>query len=193
MRYLLSGTAIALALAISVPAMAQSGASQPAAPMQPMAPSGANQSVAPAPMAPSSGMVAQPGMRALPQQEESTTTGAMNPEPPMTTRRAPHRAAHRTMRHPTHQRHMASRGSQADDNIADQLNRQELERGSGSSMPPSAQNSPPMSGGPGMAGPGMSGAGAYEQPYTGSASGFAPNGAGTSGNVTGPEALTGKH
>ena len=131
MNHLLSGTAFAAALAIAAPLWAQTpttpnpaGAPSPSqtapyaqpAPTQPRAPS----ATAPAP--------------------SSTTENATEPVPK---RHAMHRghqgryAAHTRSTHRMRHAPLASRGSRApDDNIANQLNSQELGRVSGSSAPP---------------------------------------------------------
>ena len=131
MNHLLSGTAFAAALAIAAPLWAQTpttpnpaGAPSPSqtapyaqpAPTQPRAPS----ATAPAP--------------------SSTTENATEPMPK---RHAMHRghqgrqAAHTRSTHRMRHAPLASRGSRApDDNIANQLNGQELGRVSGSSVPP---------------------------------------------------------
>jgi cytoskeletal protein RodZ len=151
MKHLLSGTALAAALAIAAPVWAQT----PTTPN----PAGTPSTTAPAPYtqsAPSTTMQTAPSatsQTAAPSAQQApaqpTSPSASAPASSSTTAAATEPKAKRhVVRHASHMRSMhrvrhaplARRGSRApSDNIAAQLNRQELGRLSGSSMPAATQ------------------------------------------------------
>lgn len=159
MKHLLSGTALAAALAIAIPAWAQT----PTTPN----PAGTPSTTAPAPYiqsapsttsqtAPSTTMQTAPSTTsqtaassAQQAPAQPTSPSASAPASSSTTEAATEPKAKRhVVRHASHMRSMhrvrhaplARRGSRApSDNIAAQLNRQELGRLSGSSMPAATQ------------------------------------------------------
>jgi len=159
MKHLLSGTALAAALAIATPAWAQTlTTTNPAgtpsttapAPYTQSAPSSASQTAPSTTMqtAPSTtSQTAAPSAQQAPAQPTSPSASA--PASSSTTEAATEPKAKRhVVRHASHMRSMhrvrhaplARRGSRApSDNIAAQLNRQELGRLSGSSMPAATQ------------------------------------------------------
>ena len=140
MNHLLSGTAFAAALAIAAPVWAQT----PTTPNPAGAPSTMSQP------APSTSQTTAPRAQPAPTQPRAPSATAPAPNSttenatePMPKRHAMHQARHG--RHAVHTRSthrmrhapLASRGSRApNDNIANQLNSQELGRVSGSSAPP---------------------------------------------------------
>ena len=159
MKHLLSGTALAAALAIATPAWAQTlTTTNPAgtpsttapAPYTQSAPSTTSQTAPSTTMqtAPSTtSQTAAPSAQQAPAQPTSPSASA--PASSSTTEAATEPKAKRhVVRHASHMRSMhrvrhaplARRGSRApSDNIAAQLNRQELGRLSGSSMPAATQ------------------------------------------------------
>jgi hypothetical protein len=157
MRQLLSGTALAVALAIAAPVWAQT-------PTMPN-PAGTSSTTAPAPTQSAPSTTSQAAPSTTTQTTPSTTTqtapyaqqapaqptspSASAPASSSTTAATTEPKTRRhVVRHATHMRSMhrmrhaplARRGSRApSDNIAAQLNRQELGRLSGSSMPAATQ------------------------------------------------------
>ena len=168
MNYLLTGTAVA-ALAIATPLWAQAPSTyssgmpsatgttpyaQPA-PAMPQAPASVQQGAAtprqPAPVAQQA-----PAQRA-PMRAPGATTGRMPEQAaegatqPMATHHA--MRGHHRRHHGAGMAHTTHRGGQMNDNIADQLNREEANRvASGGTMPPGSMSQMPMmqQGGPGQ-------------------------------------------
>ena len=144
MKQLLSGTALAAVLAFSMPAWAQS-----TAPTSPSAPSETAPSLAPS--TPSTPSVPQQPSAAAPQAAPSTgmpagrTAGQGDERMPRRHMMRGHEQRHSSgqmhrrgqmhQRGPMHHRGMTRRGSEPSDNVANQLNAQEAQRLSGSSMP----------------------------------------------------------
>jgi hypothetical protein len=140
MNHLLSGTTLAVALAIAAPVWAQT----PTTPNPAGAPSTMSQP------APSTSQTPAPRAQQAPTQPRAPSATAPAPSSttenatePMPKRHAMHRAHHGRQAAHTRSTHrmrhapLASRGSSApSDNIANQLNSQELGRVSGSSAPP---------------------------------------------------------
>ena len=146
MNHLLSGTALAAALAIAAPVWAQT----PTTPN----PAGTPSTTAPAPYtqsAPSTTTQTAPYAQQAPAQlttpsanapAASSTKATTESMPGRHVMHRTHHAAHMRSMHRMHHAPLASRGSRApSDNVANRLNRQELGRVSGSSMPP-ASNAP---------------------------------------------------
>ena len=144
MNHLLTGTAFAAALATTAVVWAQTPTSpNPAG--APPAPSTRSAPPATPQTAPSTSQTA-PYAQQVPAQP--TSPSATAPAPSSTTATTEPKAKRHVMRHASHMRSMhrirhaplARRGSRApSDNIAAQLNRQELGRLSGSSMPAATQ------------------------------------------------------
>ena len=135
MNHLLTGTAFAAALAIAAPVGAQT-------PPTPRAPSTTTVAPSSTQSAPSTSQTA-PSAQQAPTQPRAPSAATENATAPMPKRHAMHQARHG--RHAAHTRSthrmrhapLASRGSRApNDNIANQLNSQELSRLPGGSAPP---------------------------------------------------------
>jgi len=155
MKQLLSGTALAAALAIAAPVWAQTPTTpNPAGTPSTTAPAPYTQS-APSTTAPSTTMQTAPSATSqtapYAQQAPARPTSPSASAPassstmeattePKARRHVVRHASHMRSMHRTHHAPLARRGGRApSDNIANQLNRQELGRVSGSSMPAATQ------------------------------------------------------